>query len=238
MVWLLANGANPKNGWDFLSGGSPLVALSMNPEADSACFDVLVAAGCDPNEVAKPWLKHKFVMGVLRLCKAVRPQKYSALDDLSILTMGGSPIHFASFIGNVRQLHSEPRARAQGRATQLLRCPRALHHHCSPPHPTLNSRCCVRPVVQIPNIKKLSELGAVNDKKNRFGQLPIAVLQTNMPDSHAPDILGSAIVPPQVKLKAAGLVVALSDKLGKGAPNQQPAIPAPIKVAEACCGAP
>ena len=238
MVWLLANGANPKIGWDFLSGGSPLVALSMNPEADSACFDVLVAAGCDPNEVAKPWLKHKFVMGVLRLCKAVRPQKYSALDDLSILTMGGSPIHFASFIGNVRQLHSEPRARAQGRATQLLRCPRALHHHCSPPHPTLNSRFCVRPVVQIPNIKKLSELGAVNDKKNRFGQLPIAVLQTNMPDSHAPDILGSAIVPPQVKLKAAGLVVALSDKLGKGAPNQQPAIPAPIKVAEACCGAP
>lgn len=59
-----------------------------------------------------------------------------------------------------------------------------------------------------------------------------------MPDSHAPDILGSAIVPPQVKLKAAGLVVALSDKLGKGAPNQQPAaIPAPIKVAEACVAA-
>ena len=97
------------------------------------------------------------------------------------------------------------RVRARRRATQLLRCPRALHHHCCPPHPTLNSRCCVRPVVQIPNIKKLSELGAVNDKKNRFGQLPIAVLQTNMPDSHAPEILGSAIVPPQVKLKAAGI---------------------------------
>ena len=96
--------------------------------------------------------------------------------------------------------------------------------------------------MQVPRIMKITlNMGvgeAVNDKKNRFGQLPIAVLQTNLPDSHAPDILGSAIVPPQVKLKAAGLVVALSDKLGKGAPNQQPAIPAPIKVAEACCGAP
>ena len=51
-----------------------------------------------------------------------------------------------------------------------------------------------------------------------------------MPDSHAPEILGSAIVPQQEKLKSAGLAVAVSSKLGKGAPNQQIAIPAPIKV--------
>ena len=122
------------------------------------------------------------------------------------------------------------RSRLRGRATPLLRCPHGPRHHCSPPHPILNSRCCVRPVVQIPNIKKLSELGAVNDMKNRFGQLPIAVLQKHMPDSHAPEILGSAIVPQQEKLKSAGLAVAVSSKLGKGAPNQQIAIPAPIKV--------
>ena len=74
------------------------------------------------------------------------------------------------------------------------------------------------------NIKKLSEHGASNDKKNRFGQLPIAVLEKTMPDSHAPEILGSAILPPEEKLKAAGLAISFAAKLNKGArilPNQQ-----------------
>ena len=102
-----------------------------------------------------------------------------------------------------------------------------------PPHRALLCSPCGRrrPVVcvcaiQISNIRKLSEHGASNDRKNRFGQLPIAVLEKKMPDSHAPELLGSAIVPPQEKLKAAGLAIALAAKLNKGArilPNQQTA---------------
>jgi len=178
MVWLLANGAKPSLKKAWMMGGSPLVALSINPEADPACFDVLVEAGCDPNEVAKPWRMAKAIAGLLSLFKVLRPKKFSDADSFMMMASGGNPIHFASFIGNIS------------------------------------------------NIRKLSEHGASNDRKNRFGQLPIAVLEKKMPDSHAPELLGSAIVPPQEKLKAAGLAIALAAKLNKGArilPNQQTA---------------
>ena len=178
MVWLLANGANPRIGWDFLSGGSPLVALSLNPEADPACFDVLVAAGCDPNEVTKPWMKHKFVMGVLRLCKAVRPQKYSALDDLNILTMGGSPIHFASFTGNVRQLHSEPPARARNPAAPMPTWP-APPLQPTTPHPEL-------PLLRSPRRTDPEHQEAVRARRGQRQEEPFRpAANRRTPETHA-----------------------------------------------------
>lgn len=239
MVWLLANGAKPSLKKAWMMGGSPLVALSMNAEADPACFDVLMEAGCDPNEVAKPWRMAKAIAGLLSLFKVLRPKKFSDADSFMMMASGGNPIHFASFIGNVRQLRAlSPHTRARAHAkVRFLPGPRpcAILKPCGPPPPHRALLCSPcgrrRPVVcvcaiQISNIRKLSEHGASNDRKNRFGQLPIAVLEKKMPDSHAPELLGSAIVPPQEKLKAAGLAIALAAKLNKGArilPNQQTA---------------
>jgi len=183
MVWLLDHGAAPSLKKTWMMGGSPLMALAGNPEADPACFDVLVAAGCDPNEVAKPWRLMKLVAGTLHLMKSLRPQKFSAADDFAMMASGGNPIHFASFIGNMT------------------------------------------------NIKKLAEHGASNDKKNRYGQLPIDTLMKTMPDSHAPELLGSAILPPDAKLRAAGIAIAMAAKLNKSArvmPNQTTTVTAVV----------
>ena len=63
------------------------------------------------------------------------------------------------------------------------------------------------------NMRKLIEHGARNDGKDRFGQMPIGTLQKFHPDSQAPDILGSGIVPPSEKLRHAANAIKLASKL-------------------------
>jgi len=153
MTWLLEHGASVHKTW--MMGGSPLAALAFNTEADPECFDLLVAAGCDPNEQCKPWAPLKLAMGVLNLMAKVRPEKFSDAPAFRMMASGGNPIHFASFNGSIQ------------------------------------------------NIQKLAEHGAANDRKNRFGQLPATVLGMKLPDSHAPEILGDALLPNDAKLRAA-----------------------------------
>ena len=148
MVWLLANGAKPSLKKAWMMGGSPLVALSMNAEADPACFDVLVEAGCDPNEVAKPWRMAKAIAGLLSLFKVLRPKKFSDADSFMMMASGGNPIHFASFIGNVRQLRAlSPHTRARARTQKSASFQAHVHVPCSSPaaHRHLTVHSSARP---------------------------------------------------------------------------------------------
>ena len=58
-------------------------------------------------------------------------------------------------------------------------------------------------VGSVKNMQKLIENGAKNDGVDRYGQLPIDNLLKFHPDSKAPDILGSGLVPPAEKLRRA-----------------------------------
>jgi hypothetical protein len=185
MQWLLDNGAKPSIKKKWMMGGSPLMALSFNPEADPECFDMLVAAGCDPNEFAKPWRLTRAIVTVLKAFKAVKPCKFSAADDFIMMASGGNPIHFASFQGSIG------------------------------------------------NIKKLADHGAANDRKNRYGQLPAEVLVKKMPDSHAPEILGPALMPPGEKLKA----VVLATQFAVRAKTQSSKTPARVLPNQPTAGA-
>jgi hypothetical protein len=182
LQWLLDNGGKPSLKKKWMLGGSPLTSLSGNEEADAECFDMLVAAGCDPNEPVKPWRLMKGIGGMLKLFKWLRPLKFSAADDFIMMASGGTPMHFAAFAGS------------------------------------------------IPNIRKLSQHGAGNEKKNRFGQLPVSVLIRKTPDSHAPEILGTALLPPEEKLRSAGMSLAFVSKL-KAAKGTDKVLPNPPTVA-------
>ena len=178
--WLLAKSGPAVLQEKWWLGGSPLMALAMNPEADASLFDTLVGAGCDPNEQIKPWGVMRLAARAMKLLKTVAPGKFSEVDEMiDFMGGGGTPLHRASgaMCGSVK------------------------------------------------NMQKLIENGAKNDGRDRFGQLPIQSLLRFHPDSQAPDILGSGLVPPNEKLRKAVNAVKLMNKaaMAGGHPRVAPA---------------
>ena len=68
-------------------------------------------------------------------------------------------------------------------------------------------------VGSVKNMQKLIENGAKNDGVDRYGQLPIDNLLKFHPDSKAPDILGSGLVPPAEKLRRASKAIMTMNKM-------------------------